>query len=101
VDGTTRPICEDARGQYGLDDDRQRVYLMLMIPPRLRSLGLHPLRGRAAQIAASLWKSTRAVGMSLGDRACLALALQSGLPALTTEEEWLKCDLGVRVVKIR
>src|SRR3954447_17190429 len=29
---------------------------------------------------------SHAVGMSLGDRACLALALHSGLPALTTED---------------
>jgi ribonuclease VapC len=54
-----------------------------------------------AQVAASLWKSTRAVGMSLGDRACLALALQTGLPALTTEEKWSMCDTGAQVVKIR
>jgi PIN domain nuclease of toxin-antitoxin system len=54
-----------------------------------------------AGIAASFWKATRPVGMSLGDRACLALALKLSLPALTTEEEWSKCDLGVRVVKIR
>lgn len=54
-----------------------------------------------ARISASLWKASRAVGLSLGDRACLALALQTTLPALTTEREWEKCDLGVQVVKIR
>lgn len=60
-----------------------------------------PFHGEHAQLAASFWKQTRSVGMSLGDRACLALALQSGLPAYTTEEDWLKCDVGVQVVKIR
>ena len=30
-----------------------------------------PFAAEHAQIAASLWKTTRAVGMSLGDRACL------------------------------
>ena len=54
-----------------------------------------------ASIAASFWKATRSVGMSLGDRACHALALKLSLPALTTEGDWLKCDLGVKVVKIR
>jgi PIN domain nuclease of toxin-antitoxin system len=54
-----------------------------------------------ARTAASFWKQTRSVGMSLGDRACLALALQTGAPAFTTEEKWLKCDVGARVVKIR
>lgn len=54
-----------------------------------------------ARIAASFWQSTRKVGMSLGDRACLALALSTSSPALTTEVEWTKCNLGVEVVKIR
>lgn len=54
-----------------------------------------------ARIAASLWKPTRAAGLSLGDRACLALALKTSLPALTTEAEWEKCSLGIQVIKIR
>jgi PIN domain nuclease of toxin-antitoxin system len=60
-----------------------------------------PFDAEQAQIAASLWNKTRAVGMSLGDRACLSLALRTSLPALTTEETWQKCDIGVKVVKIR
>jgi len=60
-----------------------------------------PFDAEQARIAASFWKATRSVGMSLGDRACLALALQADLPAFTTEGEWLKCDVGVQVVKIR
>jgi PIN domain nuclease of toxin-antitoxin system len=54
-----------------------------------------------AHIAASLWKKTRPVGMSLGDRACLSLAMKIGAPAFTTEGEWEKCRLGVKIVKIR
>jgi ribonuclease VapC len=60
-----------------------------------------PFDSEQARIAASLWKQSRVVGMSLGDRACLALALKTSLPAFTTEENWLKCSLGVEVVKIR
>lgn len=60
-----------------------------------------PFDTEQAKIAASFWKATRSVGMSLGDRACLALALNLSLPAFTTEGDWLKCDLGVKVVKIR
>jgi ribonuclease VapC len=67
---------------------------------RLR-LSVIPFDEQQARIAASFWKSTRDVGMSLGDRACLALALNLALPALTTEETWLKCDAGVKIVKIR
>jgi PIN domain nuclease of toxin-antitoxin system len=40
-----------------------------------------PFDAEQAQIAASLWNKTRGVGMSLGDRACLSLALKAGLPA--------------------
>jgi PIN domain nuclease of toxin-antitoxin system len=60
-----------------------------------------PFDEEQARIAASLWKGTRAVGMSLGDRACLSLALKTSLPALTTENVWDKCGLDVGVVKIR
>jgi PIN domain nuclease of toxin-antitoxin system len=60
-----------------------------------------PFDSEQAQIAASLWKATRSVGMSLGDRACLALAIKTSLPALTTDGDWQKCSLGVEVVEIR
>ena len=60
-----------------------------------------PFDAELAHIAASLRPSTRPKGLSLGDRACLALALKSGLPAYTTEGEWKKCKHGVQIVKIR
>jgi ribonuclease VapC len=60
-----------------------------------------PFDGGQAKVVASLWKPTRAVGASLGDRACLALAMQHSLPAFTAEREWGKCGLNVEVVKIR
>ncbi|HWL28213.1 MAG TPA: type II toxin-antitoxin system VapC family toxin [Burkholderiaceae bacterium] len=60
-----------------------------------------PFDGEQASLVASLWKESRQVGMSLGDRACLSLALKTSLPALTTEGDWLKCSFGVNVVKIR
>jgi ribonuclease VapC len=60
-----------------------------------------PFDTEQAKIAASFWKVTRPAGLSLGDRACLALAKKLSLPAYTTDKEWLKCDIGVKVVKIR
>jgi PIN domain nuclease of toxin-antitoxin system len=50
-----------------------------------------------ACLAASLLQSTRAIGLSLGDRACLALAVKTSLPALTTESAWAKANVGVRL----
>ena len=54
-----------------------------------------------AYVTASVHERTRGQGISLGDCACLALALSRGLPAVTSEEKWEKCDVGVRVIRIR
>ncbi len=44
---------------------------------------------------------TRHAGLSLGDRTCLALALQLNLPALTTDRAWEDILLNVTVQVIR
>lgn len=50
---------------------------------------------------ADLRSSTRAAGLSLGDRACLTLALACDAPVLTTDRAWTELDIGVRVEVIR
>jgi ribonuclease VapC len=45
--------------------------------------------------------STRVRGLSPRDRACLAQARASGLPALTADRGWLSLDLGVMFEAIR
>src|SRR5262249_36494116 len=59
-----------------------------------------PFDAEQAKMAASLWRTTRAAGLSLGDRACLALGLKLGLPVVTAERNWEQCDVGVRVIRI-
>jgi len=44
---------------------------------------------------------TRSLGLSLGDRACLALATSLGIPALTCDRLWATLNLGVTVELIR
>ena len=48
-----------------------------------------------------LRRTTRERGLSLGDRACLALAERLGLPVLTADRAWAELDLGIEVVLIR
>ena len=60
-------------------------------------------RGQAYH-AGGLRSVTRKLGLSLGDRACLALAQLDGLPALTAERSWSKvaaAGVGVEVEAIR
>lgn len=50
---------------------------------------------------ASLRSLTRAKGLSLGDRACLALARERGVPAVTADRAWAALDLGIEIELIR
>lgn len=45
--------------------------------------------------------TTRALGLPLGDRACLALGRHLGLPILTTDRTWLAvgADISVRTIR--
>ena len=54
-----------------------------------------------ARRAGQLRPATRAFGLSLGDRACLALAERERLPAYTTDRSWAKLDLEIEVRVIR
>lgn len=60
-----------------------------------------PFTAEQAAIAATLIPKTSRIGLSLGDRACLALALDRGIPALTADREWRKLKIGVPVEMIR
>jgi PIN domain nuclease of toxin-antitoxin system len=61
-----------------------------------------PFTYSQAQSAASLLLLKPARPLSLGDRACLGAAVESGKRVLTAERSWSKLDLGaVRVESIR
>ncbi len=51
--------------------------------------------------AGALRRQTRHLGLSLGDRACLALAEREGLPVLTADRSWAALDIGVEIRLIR
>jgi PIN domain nuclease of toxin-antitoxin system len=54
-----------------------------------------------ARIAGDLRALTRAQGLSLGDRACLALAQALGLPAMTADRAWAGLEVGIEIRTVR
>lgn len=68
---------------------------------RARGVLVVDLTEDRAEAAAGLWARTRSAGLSLGDRACLALARELGVPAVTADRTWAGLDVGVEVVVVR
>ncbi len=74
-----------------------------MVEPAIReaidSVGLDvvPFDAKLAYAAGTLRVATKAAGLSLGDRACLALGRQLGLEVLTTDRTWADLRVGVAV----
>ncbi len=66
-------------------------------------LAIHPLTEPLAVEAGAMIAVTRPVGLSQGDRACLALARALGLPAATADRPWADVAeaLGVAVELVR
>ncbi len=54
-----------------------------------------------ALLCAELLPATAALGLSLGDRACLALAATLKCPAITADRAWRTLDIGVSIELIR
>jgi len=79
----------------GVTEAEQRVIRM--------SLGIEvrSFDENAAWRASGLRGTTKSRSLSIGDRACLALALEEGLPALTTDRAWSALEVGVRVRPLR
>ncbi len=54
------------------------------------ALGLHimPFGAEDAEAAAQLWPATVRLGLSLGDRACIALGQRLQVTILTADQSW-------------
>ena len=77
-------------------DDAEAIGILEALP-----ITVHALDVAQAQRAGLLRRQTREHGLSLGDRACLALAMMLGLPAMTADHGWIDLDLGIKIVVIR
>ena len=62
-----------------------------------------PLSLRQAELAGEILPITRAAGLSLGDRCCIALAIDRKLDVLTADRVWQKvaAPLGIKIELIR
>jgi ribonuclease VapC len=69
----------------GLDAREAREVLSILHDVR-------PLTAEQALVIGQLRAPTRRLGLSLGDRACLALAMELGALTLTADTAWAKID---------
>jgi ribonuclease VapC len=54
-----------------------------------------------AEMTGNLVSQTRPLGLSLGDRACLALGISLGAPVYTADKSWKHLKLPIRIHVIR
>lgn len=81
--------------QRKVDASRARAYAVTA------GMWIVPFDQEDAERAAILWEQTRRAGLSLGDRACLALAMRLGAPAYTADRSWASLDLSIDIRTIR
>lgn len=74
----------------GLRDDLVAVGLTIL-----------PFTAVDAEATAKLWTATHSLGLSLGDRACLALAQRLNLPAVTADKVWRQLRISIPIQVIR
>jgi|SRR5882672_12473563 len=79
----------------GVPEAEQRVIRMSL------DIEVRSFDERSAWRASGLREVTRTHGLSTGDRACLALALEERIPVLTTDRAWSKIDSGVEIRTLR
>lgn len=64
-------------------------------------LYVRPFDLELSELAGRLRGPTARFGLSLGDRACLALASSLNCPAMTTDRIWDELDIGVEIRLLR
>jgi PIN domain nuclease of toxin-antitoxin system len=81
--------------------DRQMPEEMIRITMENLGLEVVAFDESQAQLTGILRKSCSSFGLSLGDRACFALAKVTNYPVMTADRVWGKVMLGVEVKLIR
>jgi ribonuclease VapC len=81
--------------ELGLSPDAAEARIRFLGCPILAFSEVHAIE------AGSLIALTRSMGLSLGDRACLALAIDRKATVYTTDRIWNELDLGIQIEAIR
>lgn len=82
-------------------DDPQEVASRLHVAGKNVVLWVEALTAVDCVEVARLRPLTRARGLSLADRACLALAARLRIPALTADRQWARADTDAEIKLIR
>lgn len=85
-------------GRFARDGHDAREVLQRISQAGVRTV---PFLAEDAALAAALVPATLPLGLSLGDRACLALAAARKAPALTADRAWASLNIGVSIEVIR
>lgn len=64
-------------------------------------LDVRPLSAAQAMTTGDLRPAMRALGLSLGDRACLALAIELGAELYTTDAALARAEVAIAVTNVR
>ncbi len=81
--------------------DLGRLDLQELSEDLIRLVRIVSFTEQQAIVAASLRDATRHAGLSLGDRACLALAITLDADVYTADRSWLALKVGCKVHLIR
>ncbi len=103
---TPRLLSTAASSTVNLAEVQNKLVSRGISPDDAWEAALSPIREAVSFTAeharnGSLITQTRALGLSLGDRACLALGLALKAPVYTADRSWKNLKLGVRIHVIR
>jgi ribonuclease VapC len=87
---TISKLIDEGLPLYQAEDLFDRLYCEVIDADKYRS-----------GLVGSMPEATRRTGISLGDRFCLQLGRELGVPVLTTDRRWKDFELGVEIILIR
>ncbi len=96
-----RPALADELPAPGPKMTAETVATLPGMPMAGGAISVEPFTVHDALLCAKFRQATKGSGLSLADRACLALARRIGAPALTADSAWTKLRVGVTVTLIR